>query len=85
MLLDSPQFSHRVRACANALLQLEIRLGAKTLDASDPEFGDFNEWYINDFAPADGQRLIDRFAAESGAQLPVAEAELLAAWRTINR
>ena len=55
------------------------------LASDDPELGDFDEWYINDFALADGQRLIDHFVEEIGPKLPVAEAELLATWRQINR
>jgi hypothetical protein len=57
----------------------------QTLDMDDPEFVNFNEWYLHDFALSDGQRLIDRFAEENSSQLPPAEAQLLAAWQQIER
>lgn len=52
---------------------------------SEPEIAAFQEWYFFDFAPAGGERLIDRFARRVGPTLPPAQQAMLHSWIETNR
>ncbi len=83
------QFTFQPRFSKDVERALRLYFGKKfkgrTLAIEEEEMPGFQEWWIHDFAPSDGQRLIDRFAEEVGPSLPEAEAKLLAAWRAMNR
>lgn len=57
----------------------------RTLVAEEEKMPGFQEWFVHDFVKRDKRRLIDQFAEVVGSDLPQAEAELLAAWREMNR
>jgi hypothetical protein len=56
-----------------------------TLTVDQREIPAFQEWYIFDRVSADGERIIDLFAAEVGPRLPAAQQEMLDDWRETNR
>ena len=56
-----------------------------TLTVDQREIPAFQEWYIFDRVSAEGERIIDLFAAEVGPRLPAAQQEMLDDWRETNR
>jgi hypothetical protein len=60
-------------------------LRQRTVAVDEDELPNFQEWFVFDFVLPNGRRLIDLFADDVGPTLPEAEANMLSAWRDINR
>ena len=84
------EFAYRERFKADVAQAIHLYFGEDafqdgTLALDEEQIPGFQEWYIHDYATAEGERVIDLFARDVGPQLPPAQRQMLDDWRRTNR